>query len=48
MPQSLFDYVVEVVGHAAGLEGYRLTHVPAQLRHFTATFEPLTRLAAVR
>ncbi|HEV2426836.1 MAG TPA: tryptophanase [Acidimicrobiales bacterium] len=42
--QSHIDYVIEVVtvvaGRAAGLPGYRMTHEPAALRHFTARFEP--------
>jgi tryptophanase len=50
--QSHFDYVVEVVSHvvqhAGELAGFRITEEPRQLRHFTATFEPLTQLAAVR
>jgi tryptophanase len=43
--QSHVDYVIEVcaevVGRSAGLRGYRITHEPATLRHFTACFEPL-------
>ncbi len=43
--QSHIDYVIEVceqVGAAAGeLAGYRIVAQPAQLRHFTARFEPL-------
>ncbi len=43
--QSHIDYVTEVVcdvaGRAATLRGYRIVHEPPQLRHFTATFEPL-------
>ncbi len=43
--QSHIDYVIEVArdvaGRAASLGGYRIVTQPAQLRHFTATFEPL-------
>jgi tryptophanase len=43
--QSHIDYVIEVVRHVAslapGLGGYRIVEEPAQLRHFTARFEPL-------
>jgi tryptophanase len=43
--QSHVDYVIEVVQWVAEradeLGGYRITHQPAQLRHFTARFEPL-------
>jgi tryptophanase len=43
--QSHIDYVIEVVRSvavdAAALRGYRITEQPAQLRHFTARFEPL-------
>jgi tryptophanase len=43
--QSQIDYVIEVVSyvaeHAAELRGFRITHEPPQLRHFTATFAPL-------
>jgi len=43
--QSHIDYVIEVVravaSSAAQLRGYRITEQPAQLRHFTARFEPL-------
>jgi tryptophanase len=43
--QSHIDYVIEVVrsvAHgAAELRGYRIVEQPAQLRHFTARFEPL-------
>jgi tryptophanase len=39
------DYVIEVVTwvaeRAADLRGMRITDEPPQLRHFTATFEPL-------
>ena len=42
--QSHVDYVIEVVRYvaerAAELHGYRITAAPAQLRHFTARFEP--------
>jgi tryptophanase len=45
--QSHVDYVIEVVVSVAegakDLPGYRITHEPAQLRHFTARFEPLSR-----
>jgi len=45
--QSHIDYVIEVVrwvaGRAAELPGYRIVDQPAQLRHFTARFEPLTQ-----
>ena len=43
--QSHVDYVIEVVTavaeRASELRGYRIVEQPAQLRHFTATFEPL-------
>jgi len=43
--QSHVDYVIEVVRDVAAraptLRGYRITQEPAQLRHFTARFEPL-------
>ncbi|CAN5798250.1 tryptophanase [soil metagenome] len=43
--QSHVDYVIEVVRwvaqRASELRGYRITQQPAQLRHFTARFEPL-------
>jgi tryptophanase len=43
--QSHIDYVTEVVcsvaADAASLPGYRIVEQPAQLRHFTARFEPL-------
>ncbi len=43
--QSHIDYVIEVCQHvaarAAELSGYRIVAEPAQLRHFTARFEPL-------
>ncbi len=43
--QSHIDYVIEVCGEVARraptLSGYRITHEPKQLRHFTASFEPL-------
>ena len=43
--QSHIDYVIEVardvVSRASSLRGYRIVRQPAQLRHFTATFEPL-------
>jgi tryptophanase len=43
--QSHVDYVIEVVtsvaAHAAELAGYRIVEQPAQLRHFTARFEPV-------
>jgi len=43
--QSHVDYVIEVVRwvaeRAAELRGYRIVEQPAQLRHFTARFEPL-------
>jgi len=43
--QSHIDYVIEVVrsvaSDAAALRGYRIVDQPAQLRHFTARFEPL-------
>jgi tryptophanase len=42
--QSHVDYVIEVVRwvaeRARELPGYRITSEPAQLRHFTARFEP--------
>jgi tryptophanase len=43
--QSHIDYVIEVVRwvaeRASSLRGYRIVEQPAQLRHFTARFEPL-------
>jgi tryptophanase len=43
--QSHVDYVIEVVRwvaeRAAELPGYRIVQQPAQLRHFTARFEPI-------
>jgi tryptophanase len=43
--QSHIDYVIEVVQAVAArpeaLRGYRIVEQPAQLRHFTARFEPL-------
>jgi tryptophanase len=43
--QSHIDYVIEVVRwvaeRAADLRGYRIVEQPAQLRHFTARFEPI-------
>jgi len=43
--QSHIDYVIEVVRSVAAgageLRGYRIAEQPAQLRHFTARFEPL-------
>jgi tryptophanase len=43
--RSHLDYVAETLGsiakRAAKLHGYRFTHAPALLRHFTARFEPL-------
>ena len=43
--QSHIDYVIEVCEEVARraptLPGYRITHEPKQLRHFTARFEPL-------
>jgi tryptophanase len=45
--QSHIDYVIEVVRwvaeRAADLPGYRIVEQPAQLRHFTARFEPITQ-----
>lgn len=42
--QSHVDYVIEVCGAVAAraheLTGYRIVEEPAQLRHFTARFEP--------
>jgi tryptophanase len=44
--QSHVDYVIEVCAEVARdpgrLKGYRIVEEPAQLRHFTARFEPLT------
>ncbi len=44
--QSHIDYVIEVVRwvaeRAADLRGFRIVEQPAQLRHFTARFEPLS------
>ena len=43
--QSHVDYVIEVIRwvaeRASELRGYRIVDQPAQLRHFTARFEPL-------
>ena len=43
--QSHIDYVIEVCAEvterADALHGYRITHEPPALRHFTARFEPL-------
>ncbi len=43
--QSHIDYVIEVcqqvAAQAQSLRGYRIVSEPKQLRHFTATFEPL-------
>ena len=43
--QSHVDYVIEVIRwvaeRASELRGYRISEQPAQLRHFTARFEPL-------
>ncbi len=43
--QSHVDYVIEVVRHVASraseLRGFRIVNAPPQLRHFTATFEPI-------
>jgi tryptophanase len=43
--QSHIDYVIEVAcdvaGRASTLPGYRIVREPAQLRHFTARFEPV-------
>ena len=43
--QSHIDYVIEVceavARRAADLRGYRIVESPAQLRHFTARFEPI-------
>ena len=43
--QSHMDYVIEVcaevAARAGSLPGYRIIEQPAQLRHFTARFEPL-------
>jgi tryptophanase len=45
--QSHVDYVIEVIRwvaeRASELRGYRIVEQPAQLRHFTARFEPLQR-----
>jgi tryptophanase len=44
--QSHVDYVIEVVRwvaeRASELAGYRITSEPAQLRHFTARFQPIS------
>jgi len=44
--QSHIDYVIEVceavARRAADLPGYRIESEPAQLRHFTARFSPIT------
>jgi tryptophanase len=45
--QSHIDYVIEVceevASRAPSLPGYRIAAAPAQLRHFTARFEPLAQ-----
>jgi tryptophanase len=42
--QSHMDYVIEVCAEVASqagqLPGYRITHQPSQLRHFSACFQP--------
>jgi tryptophanase len=44
--QSHIDYVIEVCEHVAShadeLAGYRIVDEPPALRHFTATFEPIS------
>ena len=49
--QSHVDYAIEVCGavaeRAAELTGLRIVEQPAQLRHFTARFERLSRSAHV-
>jgi len=49
--QSHMDYVAEAVINIAHMRerlgGYRISSAPAVLRHFTATFEPLTALPVV-
>ena len=44
--QSHIDYVAEVVidvaSAADSIPGYRITDQPPWLRHFTATFEPVS------
>jgi tryptophanase len=44
--QSHIDYVAEAVIHVTRLKdrlrGFRVTSGPAVLRHFTASFDPLT------
>jgi tryptophanase len=44
--QSHIDYVIEVVERVAAAAGdlpsMRMTYEPARLRHFTATFQPMT------
>ncbi len=43
--QSHFDYAIEVIeevwGDRGGLPGYRITHEPQFLRHFSCHFEPI-------
>ena len=43
--QSHIDYVIEVATwvaqNAASVRGLRIVEQPAQLRHFTARFQPL-------
>jgi tryptophanase len=43
--QSHMDYVADTLAHikgrAASIRGYKFTHAPELLRHFTARFEPL-------
>jgi tryptophanase len=49
--QSHMDYVIEVVERVAGLAtdlpGMEITSEPPRLRHFTATFQPVTTPALV-
>ncbi len=44
--QSHVDYVIEVcrqvAAESAALTGYRIVDEPPALRHFTATFAPVT------
>jgi tryptophanase len=48
--QSHIDYVIEVceevAARADALPGYRIVEEPKALRHFTATFAPLTATAS--
>ncbi|MBB6098792.1 tryptophanase [Deinobacterium chartae] len=42
------ETVAEVYARRSSLRGYRITEAPQMLRHFSAHFEPIERVAAVR